>query len=351
MTSLTTSPSELIDPNSRSRPSPAAIARWVQETVKLWGATRQARVTSYIARLLDLRGVEEPERRARESVDHTVALGEVERATVHGQPWLMPTFPRLVRVAADLQLVLGEGLEILAVEPNEDEEWCAANTTRWLPLSREAVSERHADLNYVEQDLVDWLGEPGWATTFERLSGRRSGTLTELWGELERAVAEHGVPSDGPARLRVVLGEPGDFFGGVRGERIEAKSGRWSGVDDLRDGVYVGARPGPVSSSWRQCVVSASGGELKVLDLWDWEELCWALIARGVSAGKREVVNKRTGGSYTVTMPAPRQVQRLLSCMGPPDPQRKWTYMLPTRVQAAVTAALGGLGLEVVTQP
>lgn len=331
--------------------SAASAVHQVRQAVELWGACRQARVTAYMTRFLVLHGLEDAGDRARDSVEFAVTLGEVERGTVHGQPWLMPTFPRLVQVSSSLQLVLGGGLEALQVESSDVEQWCVAGAARWLKSSREDVSELHAEVNYSEFELRDWVGEPGWAPILERLTGTRSGTLRALWECLKAAVANSRVRSDGPDRLRVVLGAPGEFFGGIRAERIEAKSGRWSGVEDLNDGLYVGARPGAVTTTRRPCVIQATGGELRLFDLWDWDELCWALLARGVHAGEPELVFRQHAGAHTVAAPAPRQVQRLLSCMGASDLDRRWTYNLASNLQSDVGRALSDLGLSVVTKP
>jgi len=217
-----------------------------------------------------------------------------------------------------------------------------ATIARWVcdPAAREALEAEAVPLTPSE-----WLGLPGAIDHVERRVVDHkhvdaTGGLAELWASIERELSELGAPS-APTPLALLAGPPGGFFG-----TPDAEGGRWRPASRTPDGVWVAVKPstrGPRPYVTRV----AQGTVVAARELYDMDELHWAILARGLVEGEPERAR------LTVT---PRGLEVALSCWMPAQARRlraissvdRWTWTLPPWVSAdAATELIGAFGVRV----
>jgi hypothetical protein len=150
----------------------------------------------------------------------------------------------------------------------------------------------------------EWLGYPDHRRIMDRraphaeddpngASGPQKLDLGALWAQLQQEVqaqAAHAVEGE----LRVLAGRPGDFYSSAtRGD------GRWRPLKAVPPGVYGGARPATgrgIQERWRPVLIELlDDRRARILDLYDWDELAWAQLSRGVATSAPEQVRLREG--------------------------------------------------------
>jgi hypothetical protein len=169
----------------------------------------------------------------------------------------------------------------------------------------------------------DWLGPAGFHSHLaRRLVGQAGGTIRELWDGLTAMLRKDGNPLD-PSVLRAVVRPPGTtgYFGRHSAPSV---SGRWT--SSVPDGVWCGVRPGRNPEEWHPILASVYKSEAQALDLHDWDEWTWALMARGVALGAPERSSWESG-VLTFEHPIPAQFVRALRLLGGPG-QRTWTWQV-----------------------
>ena len=166
-----------------------------------------------------------------------------------------------------------------------------------------------------ETSFEEWLQPHGYLSHAMRRRGHpiRSDeiSLSRFWELLVAEVARHDLLLGGETKIRVAGGEPGGYFGRHNAPDCE---GRWSNV--APDGVWCAYRRGYGTAHWQPMIVAVDGGHRRTLDLYDGDEWCWALLARGRSSGKDERV-ERTDGQVRVSFPAPYQLVAAMDILGP----------------------------------
>lgn len=149
-------------------------------------------------------------------------------------------------------------------------------------------------------EVEDWLGAPGWLDHLERRKVPPGG-LEELWTALEDSLERFGAPIDEASRCAAICGPPGGYFG-----HAEKRDGRWCSGDATPDGRWCGVLQGHSTRHLRPAIIEARGGRaVRALDLFDFDELRWALLSRGL-VRQPEVLRVR-GASLELTFPCPTQ--------------------------------------------
>lgn len=225
--------------------------------------------------------------------------------------YLVPALPRLVDCGA-LALVSGP-IDAPHVELGDHRaEDGPESVARWTTLTVVAEDERAAR-GIGLWSLRDWLGPPEhqrcqrrWAT---RLDPEREapalGPLPELWRLVDAALDRLSMPVTDDAGFWVLAGRPGARFG------RPGAPGRWVAADQAPDGRWCAVREGYREGHWRAGAVEVRGGAITTwLDLYDWDELCWAHLSRAARTGPREIFS-REGDELRLTTPLPRQLRRL----------------------------------------
>jgi len=169
----------------------------------------------------------------------------------------------------------------------------------------------------------EWIGPADFHSHLARRVGSHTGsTIREFWRCLTDALTQDGNPLD-PITLRAVVGSPTatGFFGRHNAPRV---SGRWAST--VPDGTWCGVRPGRNPNEWHPVLAKVEGATTRALDLYNWDEWAWALLARGIVTGMPEYSNWRNG-ILTFEHPVPMQFVRAMRLLGGPG-QRPWTWQV-----------------------
>ncbi|MBR8363436.1 hypothetical protein KDW55_08875 [Burkholderia sp. AU19243] len=169
----------------------------------------------------------------------------------------------------------------------------------------------------------DWLGPAAFHSHIVRRVGSQAGgTISEFWDVLKTVLRYKGNPID-PTQLRAVVASPHatGFFGRPNADGV---SGRW--VASVPNGTWCGVRPGRNPNEWHPVVACVDGCDAHALDLYDWDEWNWALLARGVALGAPERSTWQNG-VLAFEYPIPAQFIRALRLLGVPGRQA-WTWQV-----------------------
>lgn len=110
-------------------------------------------------------------------------------------------------------------------------------------------------------------------------------------------------------------------------------SGRWKTV--APDGIWCAVRPGRNPNEWHPILIRVTGAEVQSLDLFDWDEWNWALLARGSALGAPERATW-AAGTLSFEHPVPAQFQRALRLLGTPGGWA-WTWDMSDGASAALS--------------
>jgi hypothetical protein len=212
-----------------------------------------------------------------------------------------------------------------------------SSIVRWVDATEGSLVQlEEAGLD--EWELVDWIGVPGWTPHLERRGVAGSPAVHALWSALAEGFERFAMPISDPSRCAVVAGDAGGYFG-----RSDAYDGRWRRPADAADGVWCGVLRGYGDQHQRPVIAEVRGGSVTgVMELFDFDEFRWALVARGVATGRHEVA-QMAGDQVAFTFPLPAQWQRL----GALCKSEKWRWTPPPWVTASdVLGALPGVLLK-----
>lgn len=260
---------------------------------------------------------------------------------------------RVILAAPTLRLVdLGGGHLLLGAHPSArlpikrfGPPACPAHAARWVTTQAEREHLRLATA--YELQPSDWLGPPEALTPLQRrapdlTAHRCAELLPALWRAVVGGLECHGRPIDEPHRLSVLTAQPGAYFGQPTGP-----SGRWRPLRAAPDGswpaVYL-----PKNGPRRPMLVEVQNGKaLKVLDLYDEDELRWVILARAASVGEPELARLRLapeGPTLELTCWVPDQLRRLRSIAV----VEGWRWLFPPWVDSSqLKPAVEELGLKV----
>lgn len=272
------------------------VADRVQESLRLLCAIGDAELVWADAVPVELHAegdVEEPE------TDVTLEVGTLS-VSVSGR-LVAPTLPRAVQLG-QRYLVLGsyevEGVEYECLLPQEQ----PSSAARWLDSASLDVLESGG---FEVISPARWLGSSSILDHLERREVKGQG-VKDLWPALQRALDQGGGPIADPGNVKLLGGAPGGFWG-----RPAAGDGRWRSVDRAPDGDVLGVMLGRHGKREQPIIARIEQGKVRrALELYDHEELRWAVLSRGVCTNAPERVLVRDG-ALRFTCPLPAEAQRL----------------------------------------
>lgn len=290
------------------------MADLLRTPLSRWGLSSKARLLSYARSQLEAAGLRDQASGQIVTVlRHMVLLRDCVEVRIEGEPYIAPAQPQWIRTG-------DESATLLGVEPVPDGigERVTAGWRR--DIVRRIVVRNDQDLAALriagvrDTSLEEWLQPFGYLQHAMRRESRliRSDelSLAQFWKLLVSALQEEGLLLGNDAEVRLVCADPGDYFGKHYSEACE---GRWTEV--ATDGVWCAYRRGYNQAHWHPIIVAIDGGHLRALDLYDRDEWCWALLARGKSTGAEERVECRDG-VVQLSFPAPDQFVAVMDLLG-----------------------------------
>jgi hypothetical protein len=302
-------------------PTIGSVAEAVRSCVRAWRSPARARVTAYLHRQLRAAGFEENSVRARvsEVVDALIEVGDLTQVRLSGNQSLVLSRPQWISIAPDDYAFLGQ-----------DDPEMSAKCSAGGYVRRVATPAEHT----APVTLAEFMGPPGFRRHLaRRTGGTGDGALSEFWAILDASVRHDGLPLDA-GQLRAVVEPPGTHEGRFGRHNQPAVSGRWKTV--VPDGTWCGVRPGRHANEWHPIVVGVTGSKILSLDLFDWDEWTWALLARAAAVGAPE---RSVWSNHTLSFehPVPAQFLRAMRLLGAPG-EWSWTWTLTQRANAAFAA-------------
>ena len=295
----------------------SAVASLLREAMLRWGLSPRRSVLKHARD--QLAATELPTEQVADVLDRLVHMGECAEVTIGHERYVAPAERRWIRVGGGDAVLLGPVLP-----PPE------TPLVPGLPGGHLAQRVRLESEDGIELEsrgvrqvsVAEWLQPLG----FERHATRRQGgpirldqfDLVAFWDQLSQAVSKEGLTLGPDAELRVVAGEPGMFFGGLR---APAPEGRWT--DSPPEGIWCGYRRGHGEGRWLPALISVDEGRRRALDLFDDDEWRWALLGRSFALGPREVA-QRTESEYRETWPLPAQLRAAMDIVGVPTGAWRW---------------------------
>lgn len=300
-----------LDGDTAGAPAIGSIAEAARACVQNWRSPARARVTAYLHRQLIAAGFDEDQVRERvgDVLDALIDIEDFTAIRLDGKASLVLSRRSLVATGGTEDAILGAIGDDTSVgcEP-----W---RYTRTRTVAPEEVSAKA---------FSDWLGPAGYRRHLgRRLGGSAGGTISEYWAALSSSLQHEGNPLDA-TRLRAVVEQPSaqsSFFGR---HNLPAVTGRWTTA--VPSGTWCGVRPGRNPNEWHPIVATVAGTEVRALDLYDWDEWNWALLARGIAIGAPERSTWQND-ILAFEFPIPNQFVRALRLLGGPG-QKGWTWRL-----------------------
>jgi len=302
------------------RPAIGSVADAARACVRAWRSPARARVTAYLHGQFIAAGFEEELVRARvgEVIDALIEVGDVIPVRLSGKASLVLSRPQWVRIAADDYAFLGQ----------DDAAMPALRSTAGF-VRRGVASAEHA----TPIELTEYMGPPGFRRHLaRRTGGTGDGALAEFWATLSATLRHDGQPLDA-TQLRAVVDPPGTHDGRFGRYNQPTVSGRWKTA--APDGTWCAVRPGRNPNEWHPILVRVTGTEVQSLDLFDWDEWDWALLARGNALGVPERATW-SGGTLSFEHPVPAQFRRALRLLGAPGAWA-WTWEMTEGASAALS--------------
>ncbi|UWQ81461.1 hypothetical protein K3725_20330 (plasmid) [Leisingera sp. S132] len=292
-------------------PSVRSIANAARECVQKWRSPTRARVTRFLNQQLLAASFDEDFVRDRVTnvLDTLIETGDLTKARFDGKHCLVLSRTQWIKITDEEFAFLGHG-----------------DTDAPLIGSLNSYVRRVSRVGKfaTPTSLFDYMGLPGHLRHFARRTGTTiDAPLSEFWSVLCNLAKNEGQPIDAD-QIRAVVDPPGStngFFG--RHDQLSV-SGRWKQA--APEGVWCAVRPGRNQFEWHPIILSVGEREVLSLDLYDWDEWCWSLLARGRSIGIEER-SYYSDGTLSFEHPIPTQFRRLLSLIGEPG-EKSWTWRM-----------------------
>jgi hypothetical protein len=308
--------------NSDGSPAVGSVARAARTCVAHWRSPPRARVTAYLHRQLAAAAFDEEQarERVRDVVDALIDVRDFTQVRLDGSACLVLSRGSVVRIGPSELALLGEPGESLEAI---DQSW------RYV---RAPAKEQADSVSVVE--FGDWLGPAEFRTHLARRTrGSGNGTIREFWATLVAALRNEGSPID-PALVRALTQTPGAQNGYFGRHNQPAVEGRWTA--GAPDGIWCAVRPGRNASEWHPIVVEMSTVGMTALDLFNWDEWNWALLARASALGPAER-SAWSDGVLAFEHPIPSQFLRALRLLGGPG-DKSWQWRVKEEAFASFDA-------------
>ncbi|MGH6650788.1 MAG: hypothetical protein ACREB7_06600 [Sphingopyxis sp.] len=305
-------------------PNSGSIASSARGCVRAWRTPPRQRVTTYLLRQLAAMGYDEGIARdaVRDVLDRLIAIGDFVPVRLDGKASIVLAMPAAVEVAPGHIVLLGE---------HDDDDLVSDGL-----LARHRPDEGDREV----MSFGDWIGRPAFEAHHLRRGGMSmGGSLADYWALLASAVRHEGLPISVDA-ARIVSAPP-NAANAYFGRHSDAMpSGRWSNA--TLDGTYCGVRPGRNEHHWNPIILLRAGGQDYALDLHDWDEWNWALLARGIAQGAPER-HRADSNAIAFEHPIPMQYQRALTLLGT-DGGSAWTWVMTPEASACFQSWIGSFG-------
>lgn len=291
------------------------LANGLRRVVHAWHLADRRDVLRWARGLLAAIGMSENQA-AKRVVETLIEVGDIAAVQVGGNSFLTLSEPRWILTGPSSAALLG-----LHEVPDDLKELEASRDDLILRVEVEAGTENAFQAAGMRQTrLEELIGPPPYARFMELRGLDLAGDirLHDYWEQVETLADRTALPVSEDARIRILSGPAGGFFGS--GSGVEP-TGRWS--DELRDGRWLGLRGGYGEAHWHPVLVLRAKGGTRVFDLYDWEELRWLTLARGVARSSREVVF-RSAEEVRYTCPLPARLRSLMNLLGPPLGPGRW---------------------------
>lgn len=300
--------------------SKRGLAGLLRAPLARWGLSSRKEILRYAREQLEAAGVlDRAEEPLEASLDALVRLGDCMEVHVGGDRYLAPTQPRWIPTGSGSGAMLGA-----AHVPGGVKELQGAGNdiVRRIRVENDEAVDRLHIAGVRQVSIQEWLGRPKYLRYAMDRTGRllRSDeiSLAGFWDLLEAALAEAGQSLDEEAQVRAVVGDPGGFFGSAFAETCE---GRWT--ESVPDGIWCASRQGYGSAQRHPILMQVSGLRRRALDLYDWDEWRWALLARGRRLEKEERVDQRDN-EIRMSFPPPLQLGSAMDLLGPRRAAWSW---------------------------
>ena len=306
-------------------PTHRSIAQSICRAVDRWQLVPKLRVITHVRNQLAAVGLTSDDGIARvtEVFERLALLGVVEPVDVGGRAYSARSEPRWIRLSDDLGVLTGTTnfLDLPFAIENPAADPMANFVVKFNPNNLDTLAYLESQ-GVREWTLGDWRGEFGFVEyLLQRNDKCCTPGLVEFWETLVGAIEDDGLQLSVDAQVRTVEGCSGAYFG--RGDR-EKPDGRWTAMSS--DGVWCGVRAGYSDSHWQPVLVKVDGERRLALDLHDWNEWKWTLLARGHALGNPEH-SERTGTKVSFSYPLPDDITRLLLLVA--DSRKSWTWSVP----------------------
>lgn len=306
----------LSDPDGS--PAVGSVAEAARACVRAWRSPARARVTAYLHRQFIAAGFAEDLVRARVGnvVDALIDVGDVTPVRLSGKASLVLSRPRWIAIEPQDFAFLGR----------DDAETPVAGAMNGYVRRATALADYAT-----AEEFVSFMGAPAYRRHLaRRTGGSGDGALGEFWATLTSALRHDGQPLDA-SQMRAVVDPPGAHDGYFGQHNQQTVSGRWK--VGAPDGTWCGVRPGRNPSEWHPILIGVSGSDVQSLDLFDWDEWAWALLARGSALGAPER-SEWKADILSFQHPIPAQYVRALRLLARPG-DRRWTWTISEGAHAA----------------
>lgn len=311
-------------------PHLSGIANWARRCVSAWRRPARQRLTLFLHSQLFALGFGEEvvRRQVRTVVDGLLDIADLTSVRLDGRASLVQALPTRVAIAGDEEVLLGRHPGEEVVGPV-----FTGAIARHVSVSGEANRSGHG------VDFDDWLGPPGFSHHVKRRAGTSADVrLAGFWSFLQASLEQHGAPID-PHHVRVLVHPPGSGSGFYGHHARPGPEGRWSA--EIPTGTWCAVRPGRNPSEWHPIIVAAEETGYRSIDLYDWDEWTWALLARGAAVGQPERMTV-TDTLLQFEHPIPKQFIRALRLLGGEGP-RPWSWEVSEAGLARFRQFLGRL--------
>lgn len=291
------------------------VAELLRRPLARWGLSPRSTIVRFAREQLDAAGITEriSSSEIGKVLDKLQDMGECQEVFVGHERYVVPCTPRWVPTGEQAATLLSvysvpHGVVILDSSNQDDvaKRIRVANEDDLVALHIGGVRQC---------SLEEWIRPLDYLCHGARRLRRPVRDdllpLAAFWDVLVESISQEGNLLGEDAEVRVLSGQPGSFFGYHGGTNCE---GRWSTV--VEDGVWCGYRQGYSNAHWHPVIVAIDGHEKRSLDLFNRDEWCWALLARGQATGAIERIDQDES-SLRLSFPPPKQLLTALDLLGP----------------------------------
>ncbi len=352
-----------IAPDEAGLPCWEGVCEMLRQALARWGLSRTSAVTRHVRATLSACGFEGPAvtERVRLAVDLLCSLGDARMVWADARPgdlagpdegpgaptgaveplgdgrMVAPTVRRAVNFGD--HLLLTGAAEVVDVPLRRSGVLGSPQrAARWIRRTVEVEGALEAQGVEVVRPEA-WLGPPSLLDHLER-RGARGKAIEGLWTSIVDSFEGGGGPVGDPARVAVLVAGEGQYWGDAK-----LRTGRWRGVDDAPRGLFLGQITGGYGERAQAIVGEIGAAGVRVMELFDLDELSWATLSRSACEGRREVVVAADDG-LQLTCPLPKEAQRVRSICAVSG--WRWTppEFVPVRALGDVVASRFGLLLQ-----